>query len=468
MWIKTCVICLVLLSIIGLAVTCSASFTLEDEKRLGKEFYDKLKKRDIFLDDPRVSDYISHLGQSLLEHDRDSYPLDFTFSVIKDSGINAFATPGGYVYIYSGLIGITENESQLAGVLSHEIAHVRARHVAQLIERSKKLNVATLAAILAGAFLGGSADATAAVTSFSLATATSLNLKYSREFEEEADRMGMSYLVDAGYDGKGMFDFLKIMRQYEFYSNSVPSYFLTHPGTSDRIAYIDGLLHVRHYHGGAQTIINSYERIKTILFLADDRNLDTKLNTLQSTLTDHPDDAETLYRLAVVLKKLGRAAESVQYFTRALKLSPGDADILRDLGITYFGMGNIADAIDALRGAYLINGDDLDTILYLGRSYEVAQNFAPALDLYIEYNRRNPDNIDFYHKLAMMYGKLGKLAESHYHFGLFFKKKNKPESALFHFKAALRYTSEGSAMARDIKREMDTVEGKAPTPKSHR
>lgn len=454
---RMCITFLVLVFTILYAGTCLQAFTLEDEKKLGKEFYDRLKNRNIFIDNPRVNDYITGLGQNLLEKDRGSYPLDFTFSVINDSGINAFATPGGYIYIFTGLIGITENESQLAGVLAHEIAHVRARHVAKMIEKSKKVNFATLAAILAGAFLGSGTEAAAAVTTFSLATATSLNLKYSREFEEEADRMGMSCLVNAGYDGKGMFDFLKIMRQYEFYSNSVPSYFLTHPGTSDRIAYIDGLLHARDYRRGAQNIINDYRRIKTIL-LIDGRNLDSKINALQGQLKDDPDDIETLYRLAIVEGKLGRVAESITHFKKALSLSPGDADILRDLGIAYFSMGSIEDAIDALRKAYLTNGEDLDTILYLGRSYEVSQDYSTALNLYIQYNRGNPDNIDFYHKLAMMYGKLGRLGESHYNFGLFFTKKNKPQSALFHFKAALKYVAADSALARDIKKEMDVME----------
>jgi len=447
---------LIILSISGYAGVCSAAFTIEDEKRLGKEFYDKLKEKDIFIDNPRVVNYINKLGQRLMEHARDNSPFDFTFTVIRDSGINAFATPGGYIYVYSGLVGITNNESQLAGVLAHEIAHVQARHIAKTIEKSQKVGVGTLAALLAGAFLGGGGEATAAITSFSLATATSLNLKYSREHEEEADRMGMSYLLNAGYDGKGMYDFLKIMRTHEFYSSSVPSYFMTHPGTTDRINYIDGLLKVKNRHDGENNIIGDYDRIKTILYL-NDKNIDTKFNTLNQRLEENPDDLEALYRMAVVQSKMGRIAESLEYFDRALALSPDDADILRDLGISYFNMGKIGDAIDNLRKAYLIDGKDLDTILYLGRAYEVSNDYSTALDLYIKYNKGNPGNIDFYHKLAMMYGKLGKLGESHYNFGLFFKKKDKAQSAIFHFKEAIKHLPPDSEMARSSKKEIESA-----------
>ncbi len=435
---------------------CAASFTIEDEKKLGKEFYERLRKKNIFVDNPRVSDYTTSLGQRLVEQGKDKSPFDFTFTIIKNSGINAFATPGGYVYVYSGLIGITENESQLAGVLAHEIAHVKARHVAKTIEKSQKIGIATLAAVLAGAFLGGGGEATAAVASFSLATATSLNLKYSREYEEEADRMGMSYLLNAGYEGKGMFNFLKIMRQYEFYSNSVPSYFLTHPGTSDRISYLDGLLHAKDKNEGAKNIIGGYGRIKTILYL-DDKNLNSKLNTLNNKLGEDPDDIEALYGLAVVQRKMGKITESFEYFNRALSLSPDDADILRDLGISYFSIGKVKDAINVLRKAYSLNEKDLDTILYLGRSYEVSEDYSTALNLYKKYQKENPDNIDFYHNLAMIYGKLEKHGESHYNFGIFFKKKNKPKSALFHFKAALAHLSHENEIAGKIKKEIESI-----------
>jgi len=455
-FIKLLALFLILVTIFGHAGICAASFTIEDEKKLGKEFYEKLRKKNIFIDNPKVNDYINNLGKSLLKQDKDKSPFDFTFTIIKNSGINAFATPGGYVYLYSGLIGITENESQLAGVLAHEIAHVKARHIAKTIEKSQKINMATLAAVLAGAFLGGSGEATAAVTGFSLATATSLNLKYSREYEEEADRMGMSYLLNAGYEGRGMFNFLKIMRQYEFYSNSVPSYFLTHPGTSDRIRYLDGLLHAKDKNEGVENIIGGYGRIKTILYL-DDKNLNSKLNTLHNKLKEDPDDIEALYGLAVVQRKMGKITESFEYFNRALSLSPDDADILRDLGIGYFSIGKIKDAINVLRKAYLLNEKDLDTILYLGRAYEVSEDYSTALNLYKKYQKGSPDNINFYHKLAMMYGKLEKHGESHYNFGTFFKKKNKPKSALFHFKAALNHLSPDSEMAGKIKKEMESI-----------
>jgi len=432
-----------------------ASFTIEDENKLGKELYEKLKSKDLFTKNPKVNDYMNNLGQKILSHSKKS-PFNFTFSVIKSSGINAFATPGGYIYVYEGLIKLVENESQLAGVLAHEIAHVKSRHIADTIEKSQKIGMATLVAILAGAFLGGGAEGTAAITSFSMATASTLNLKYSRQHEEEADRKGMRYLASAGYDGRGMLDFLRIMRRYEYYSNSIPSYFLTHPGTGDRIRYLDGLLQTKYTKRGATSIIGNLNRIKTTLVLGE-KNLNSSLTYFQNALTENPDDVDFLYGLAVTQGRMGQATESLENFSRALQQSPHDKDILRDLGITCYKTGKTKDAIKFLRQAYAINKNDSDTILYLGRSYETLADLFTALDLYEKFQRDNPDDINIYYSLAMTYGKINNSGDSHYNFGIYFKKKNKPKSALFHFKAALNFFPPGTDKAKLIQKEIDSI-----------
>ena len=433
-----------------------ASFTIEDEKKLGKEFYEKLKDRGVLVKNPKANEYIDRIGHLLLSHGKRSF-FDFTFSIINSSGINAFATPGGYVYVYSGLIELTEDENQLAGVLAHEIGHIKARHIAQTIENSKKINIATIAAILAGAFLGGSGELTAAVASFSMATATTLNLKYSRKHEEEADRLGMSYLVETGYNGEGMLNFLKIMRKYEFYSNSIPSYFLTHPGTGDRIIYLDGLLQTRYTKGGAESIIGGLERIKTTL-VVDRNNLDLSLRYFQNILKKDPKNPDALYGLAVIQGKLGNTVESFANFHKALSFSPDDADILRDLGISHFNLGNTVDAIGFLQKAHSIDGKDSSTVFYLGRSYETTGDYSASLRFYKKFLKKNPNDIPIYYNLAMLYGKTDMRGKSHYNFGIFFKKKHRFKSALFHFKAAQSFFPPGSEMAGKIGKEIDSLD----------
>ena len=444
-----------------------ASFTVEDERKLGKEFYETLEKSGALIKEPRINDYVNAVGMRIVAQGSKS-PFEFRFSVIKSSAINAFATPGGYVYVNSGLITIMENESQLAAVIAHETGHVKARHVAQMIEQSTKISIATLAAIIAGAVFGRGGDLTAAVTGFSMAGASSLSLKYSRDHEEEADRLGMTYLTGAGYDGRTMPEFLRIMRQYEFYASNVPSYFFTHPGTEERIQYLEALIETGHIPEGVTSIIGNFKRIQTMLFV---RGADSasSLNHFQNNLKKNPDDVDDLYGLALTQEKLGSIAESQEIFQQALKRSPDDANILRDLGVSYFKSGKTDSAIFYLDRAFRIDGDDEDTLLYLGRAYIAAGQYKSALDLFRRAEKKNIDDADIYYNLAMAYGKMDNPGDSHYNFGIYFKKKNKLESALFHFQAALTFFPKESERAKDINKEIESLKkGNHPRPSAER
>jgi len=140
-----------------------------------------------------------------------------------------------------------------------------------------------------------------------------------------------------------------------------------------------------------------------------------------------------------------------------LNLSPDDVDILRDLGINHFNAGRTSDALIFLRRAYSLNEKDDETLLYLGRTYEQAGNLSMALDFYRKYLEKNPSDVNILYNIAMAYGKNGNEGESHYYFALFFKKKNKPESALFHLKEAQKIALPGSEREKNIQREMEAL-----------
>ena len=437
--------------------TVLASFTLDDEKKLGKEFYDKLEKGRFILKNERANTFLTLLGERILAHS-DKTPFEFKFSIIRSSAINAFATPGGYIYVNQGLINLVENEGQLAGVLAHEIAHVIGRHIAEIVDKSQKINISTLAAILAGAFLGGG-ELTAAVTGFSLAAATTLSLKYSREQEESADRTGLAYLAAAGYDGKSMLDFLKIMKRYEYYSNTIPSYFLTHPGTDERSHYIDALLQTTYRKGGADQIIGNLRRIQTILLL-DGKPPDANIHHFLKALQDQPDDTDALYGLAITEDKLGMVTESLEHFRKAVRRAPDDPDILRDLGITLFKLGQFDEARKNLRRATELQDNNLNANLFLGKTLLALGDIPNALGLFKKMEARYPDDPEIYYNLATAYGKTGGAGDSHYYFGLYFKKKGKAESSLFHLKAALKEFPQTHPRAKEIKKEIDSLQRK--------
>lgn len=444
-------LCLAAALLLALPAQSQATFTYEDERRVGKELYDKIKEADLLLTDDPLVDYVREIGERLIRQDN-RYPLDFTFSVIGSSGINAFATPGGYIYVFTGLVKLAENESQLAGVLAHEIAHVKARHIAQMIAKSKRLNVATLAAVIAGALVGGG-DAAAALAGLTSAASVTMSLKYSREHEEEADRLGMAYLVGSGYSGQAMLDFLKIMQFNQFYSSAVPSYFLTHPQTSDRIRYLTLLLETRYRQEGATEIVGGFDRHQTRLYLKRQSPRDN-LRYFAERARQNPNDAEAHYGLAVSESKMGRFNDAARSFTRALELNPRDIEIMRDYGISFFEGGDIPNALEQLGHAWVLGARDRDTLFYLGKSYEMREDYRAALDMFSTINEINPDDSEIFYNLAMMYGKTGDLGESHYYFGKYFKKIGRESSAQFHFKTALDHVPAQSPRAEDIRKEM--------------
>jgi predicted Zn-dependent protease len=446
-------ICLTMDAIQGSAL---ASLSVTDEKKLGTEFYDKLEKANALLKNERANTYLALLGERILIHS-DKAPFEYKFSIIRSSAINAFATPGGYVYINQGLINLVENEAQLAGVLAHEIAHVNGRHIAEILNKSKIISISALAAILAGAFLGGSGDAAAAITSFSMATATALSLKYSREHEEAADRMGISYLVEAGYNGGAVLDFLKIMRRYEFYSNSIPSYFLTHPGTDERTRYIDALLQTTYTRKGEENIIGNLTRVQTLLLLDGKTSESANLRHFKAILNDKPEDVDALYGLAITQDRMGMIHDSLETFRKVLRLAPGDADILRDMGIASFKIGQFTDAAAFLNRSLRINQNDADTFLFLGRTYEALGDMPQALGLYKKLEGKNLEDEETFYNLAMAYGKANQMGDSHYYFGLYFKKKGKTDSALFHFKSALKHISPDASRSQKIAKEIESL-----------
>ena len=161
----------------------------------------------------------------------------------------------------------------------------------------------------------------------------------------------MSYLVGAGYNGGAMLDFLRIMRRYEFYSNTIPSYFLTHPGTDERTRYIDALLQTTYTRKDAESILGNLKRVQTLLLLEGKTTDSANLQYFQQRLNANPEDLDALYGLAVTQDRLGMLRESLDTFRRALRLAPEDADILRDLGVVYYKNGQFGDASSSLNRA---------------------------------------------------------------------------------------------------------------------
>lgn len=217
-----------------------AVFTASEEYQIGASIVRQLREAGQILDDPELTEYLQSLGSRLASHAHDGN-IRFTFFIVKDIDINAFALPGGFIGVNAGLVLATANESELAGVLAHEISHVTQRHLARSIAaQTKNATVATvgmLAAILVGVLAGGGGDAVQGAVATSQGIAAQQRLNYSRANESEADRVGITVLAAAGYDPNAMATFFETLgRRMGLGGSRVPEFLLTHPVTANRVA----------------------------------------------------------------------------------------------------------------------------------------------------------------------------------------------------------------------------------------
>jgi beta-barrel assembly-enhancing protease len=203
-------------------------YSLDKQVMWGKQFSEQVEQTSKVVRDPVVNEYINRLAQNIVRNSDAKVP--FTVKVLDDDTVNAFALPGGYFYVFSGLILAADNESELAGVMAHEIAHVAACHAAREQTRGQWANFATIPLIFVGGGIGyGVYEAMGIAVPLTF-------MKFSRGFESDADYLGVQYLYNSGYDPKGMPDmFEKLAALEKKKPGALSKAFDSHPQTPDRI-----------------------------------------------------------------------------------------------------------------------------------------------------------------------------------------------------------------------------------------
>jgi predicted Zn-dependent protease len=203
-------------------------YSIEKEIALGKQMAQEVERESKIIDDPVISEYVNRIGQNLVRNSDAKVP--FTIKVIDSDEVNAFALPGGFFFVNSGLIMKAGSEAELAGVMAHEIAHVAARHGTREATRAQLVNYATIPLIFMGGWAGYGVRQAA-----SLAIPMGF-LKFSRGFEAEADMLGLQYMYKAGYDPTALVDFFERLEAMEKKKpGTIAKVFSTHPATEDRI-----------------------------------------------------------------------------------------------------------------------------------------------------------------------------------------------------------------------------------------
>ena len=226
-----------------------AILSKNDEARIGRSIMRDIRNSGMVVEDPLINEYINEVGNRVAAQTNDG-DHNFTFFVVNDHRINAFALPGGYIGVHTGLLEATRSEDELAGVLAHEVAHVTQRHIARAIHASSRQSILSTA-IMLGAMIAGAAGAGGDVMQAGMAvaqgTAAQSQINFTRAHEHEADRVGIDALSDAGFDPYGMASFFDVMSRQNSRApdERTPAFLMTHPVTSSRIA--EARDRARHY-----------------------------------------------------------------------------------------------------------------------------------------------------------------------------------------------------------------------------
>ena len=216
-----------------------SELSLQTERKLGESIVREIRFREpTYLDDPEIAEYLNGLGARLIAAPPGGRQ-DFELFAMRDSSINAFALPGGFLGVHTGLISASENESEIASVIAHEMAHVTQRHIARQIGIQKQMQMPVMIAMAAAILLARSRpDLASGAAMAAQGSAVQTQLSYSRDFEREADRIGFQTLSGSGFDARAMGAFFEKMQRYSriMDSGSVPSYLRSHPVTAERIS----------------------------------------------------------------------------------------------------------------------------------------------------------------------------------------------------------------------------------------
>ncbi len=439
------------LNLPSLGTVAGADLTLTEEREYGEEIMRHIRADAAFLSDDETVDYLNRLGYRLVAAGR-TQPYDFFFFPIRDKSLNAFALPGGFIAVHTGLVVAAETESELAGVIGHEIGHVTQRHIARMIEQSKGSLAMTVGSILLAilaARTGGNSGGNAAVA-IAMGTQAAMiqkQLAYSRDAEREADRVGLTTLANAGFDPKGMESFFsKLQQNSRYYETASTAYLSTHPLTGERMSDVQNRtrsMPVVHHRDSLDFKLIR-ERLRVLQETRYDGYL-TAARSMQSALkTAMGNDAVALhYGLSVAYEKLGRTADALKEAKSARALVSTESVLLdKNLAEASFNEAKSAKEKDAALAlakrtvsnhpySSMLASTYADMLFRAGKNTEVIRYLRNQKAL-------SKRNADYFSLLARSYEALGKRAEAFAATGDMYILLGNDKAALYQFEKAQR------------------------------
>ena len=388
-----------------------------DEFRLGAMVAKELRDQNALIEDPEVSEYINGVGQRLAAQSSEG-GSNFEYFVIKDTDINAFAVPGGFVFINAGLVLATERESELAGVMAHETAHVTQHHIARAIRAQSQQSLTTAAALIAAVLLGaaGGGQATEGAIAAAEGLAVQQQINFTRDNEYEADRVGIGFLAGAGYDPTGMADFFETMSRHEgLAATYIPAMLVDHPVTTDRIA--EARARAAQFPAQKPPNSQSYalirERVR-VLTATGDTDLAAQY---AQRIAQGEDNLSTHYGEALALMNGPHPEEAVKILQPLVQQHQGLTLLYAALGQAQVRAGHMNEALATFKHAEQLFPRNVPVTVRYAQALMAANRAAEAHSMLLDLFNNVPPTPEQIRLIALAASAAGDAGDAYYYMG---------------------------------------------------
>lgn len=442
-----------------LGEAAGSTLSVAKEQQIGDQIMSQIQRSSFLMSDPLVNDYIQQVGYKLVAANPDALGRSFRFFVIEDPSINAFALPGGYIGIHSGLITASRSESELASVLGHEVAHVTQRHLARRLEKQSQISLPSILASI-GAILIATQDAEAGMGALAATQGLAQQsiITHTRENEKEADRIGIAMLSGAGFDVRAAADFFETLAQQTRFIQKPPEILLTHPLSKNRRA--DAQRRARLYPQVQHQSSIDYQLIKARIESLEKRRDDKHFSELANSTKRQSSPVADRYQYAELLKSRGQNVKAINILDKLYKAKPDNHILLYSLSEAHLANKSSAKAIPLLEQQLSRNPGNTKLVLATSHAYMAIKKPETAERLLLRYADLNKTNPNYLFALAKAQQESNHIPEMHETTGQYMELVGQYRTAKKHFEIALGHFSEDPYAQTRIQARLENVRQK--------